>query len=102
MKWNISDYISHTLHLDELEDIAYRRMLEWCYLHEKPLPSDIDAIARSIRMRTECDRIESVLLEFFTELEDGYYHNRVTKEVAAYQEKSRKAAESAAKRWGNS
>jgi uncharacterized protein YdaU (DUF1376 family) len=50
-QFNIGDYQSHTNHLDPLEDLAYRRMLDWCYLHEKPLPLDANEIARIIRLR---------------------------------------------------
>ena len=44
--FNIGDYQSHTSHLSEMEDLAYRRMLDWCYLHEKPLPEEVDEILR--------------------------------------------------------
>lgn len=97
--FNIGDYNSHTNHLDEIEDLAYRRMLDWCYLHEKPLPKDIETIARSIRMRTHCDSIANVLQEFFTEEDDGYFQPRIAKEVGAYHAKSEKAKRSAEARW---
>ncbi|MCP4984979.1 MAG: YdaU family protein, partial [Colwellia sp.] len=43
-QFNIGDYTSHTSHLDPLEDIAYRRMLDWVYLHESPLPLSVKQI----------------------------------------------------------
>jgi len=98
-KFHIGDYQSHTAHLDPLEDIAYRRMMDWCYLHERDLPLDIEKIAKAIRMRSHCDCIEYVLSEFFQLSENGYINKRITSEVEQYQSKSQKARESAEARW---
>jgi uncharacterized protein YdaU (DUF1376 family) len=98
-KFNIGDYASHTQHLDPLEDIAYRRMLDWLYLNEMKLPLDVEDIARLIRMRTHSECIAVVLREFFRSHSDGYTHVRVDKELAAYQERSDKAKKSAEARW---
>lgn len=98
-KFNIGDYASHTQHLDPIEDIAYRRMLDWLYLNEMPLPLDVEDIARLIRMRTHSECIAIVLREFFQSHSDGYTHVRVDKELAVYQERSDKAKKSAEARW---
>jgi len=96
---NIADYKSHTEHLEPLEDLAYRRMLDYCYLHEIGLPEDIEDIARLIRMRPHSDCIANVLREFFT-LENGVYTQaRVERELEKYREKSDKAKKSAEARW---
>ena len=100
-RFNIGDYHSHTSHLDPLEDIAYRRMIDWCYLHEKQLPKDIDEIARLIRMRTHNECIAVVMREFFTLQSDGYFSQRIEDEIVAYKAKSNKAKESAKARWHN-
>ena len=100
--FHIGDYHAHTAHLDLLEDLAYRRMLDYCFLHESGLPESVEEIARLIRMRTHCECIANALLEFFTQHSDGTWHNhRVDEEVAKYREKSDKAAKSARKRWKN-
>lgn len=101
-QFNIGDYASHTSHLDPLEDIAYRRMLDYCYLNECGLPETIESIARVIRMRTHCDCIAIVLQEFFFRHDDGtWHHTRVDTEILAYKGKSAKASQSARKRWDN-
>lgn len=97
--FNIGDYQSHTGHLDELEDLAYRRMLDWCYLHEKPLPPDVDDLARLIRMRSHTFSITRVLQEFFTLTENGWWSDRVGREIDAVHRKSEKAKASAQARW---
>jgi uncharacterized protein YdaU (DUF1376 family) len=97
--FNIGDYQSHTGHLDEIEDLAYRRMLDWCYLHEKPLPSNIDEIARLVRMRSHTKSIANVVREFFALTESGYWSERVGREIAIVNAKSEKAKASANARW---
>lgn len=98
-QFHIGDYSSHTQHLDPLEDIAYRRMLDWLYLNEMPLPDDIQEIARLIRMRSHTDCIADVLREFFDRNADGYTNSRVDREIVRIQEKSDKAKKAADARW---
>ena len=99
-QFNIGDYKSHTEHLSELEDLAYRRMLDWYYLHETPLPKDVEQIARLIRMRSHTDCIAVVLQEYFQETQEGWKNHRADLEIAKAGEKSTKASESAKARWG--
>ena len=89
--WHIGDYKSHTDHLTPKEDICYRRILDHYYLHESPIPNDIPAVARHIKMRDSEEVIKSILTEFF-ELRGEYWHStRADKEIAAYASKSEKA-----------
>jgi uncharacterized protein YdaU (DUF1376 family) len=74
-------------------------MLDWCYLHEKPLPIDPEEIARLVRMRTHSDCIAVVLREYFKKTKDGWISLRVLEEIARVGVKSDKAAESAKARW---
>lgn len=98
-QFNIGDYKSHTEHLSEMEDLAYRRLLDWYYLHESPIPLDIGETSRQIRMRSHTDCIATVLQEYFEQTDNGWVHGRADKEIAKTGEKSAKAAESAKKRW---
>jgi len=100
-KFNIGDYASHTQHLDPIEDIAYRRMLDWVYLHESPLPDSPEQIGRLIRMRTHSECIAVVLQEFFVLTDHGWMQEKADAEIQAYNEKSTKAKASAAARWAN-
>ncbi len=88
------------MHLSEIEDLAFRRMLDWSYLHEKPLPVDLDEIARQIRMRTHSESIGIVLNEYFELREDGWINLRVIQELLKVGIKSEKASASAKARWG--
>lgn len=93
------DYMSKANFLEPMEDLAYRRMLDYQYLNESPLPVDIDEIAMLINMRSHSDSIAVVLRYFFELTEDGYVNDRAEKEIAKYQEKSEKARKSADARW---
>jgi len=100
--FHISDYMAHTAHLDLLEDLAYRRMIDWQHLHEKPLPNDIEEIAKLIGMRSHCDSIAYVLREFFelgSDGSNGYKNKRVWSEIERFRNKSKKAQQSAKCRW---
>jgi uncharacterized protein YdaU (DUF1376 family) len=102
--FNIGDYQSHTGHLEPLEDIAYRRMLDWCYLHEKPLPLDVNDIGRLIRMREHLATIRDVLNEFFEKSDAGWWHSRIEAEIGHYRskvEQASKAGKASAERRAN-
>ena len=70
------DYIAHTAHLDPLEDIAYRRMLDLYFMQEQPLPLDGNKLLRLIRMKGHAEVVDRVLREFFVMTENGWTHGR--------------------------
>ncbi len=101
-KFNIGDYKRDTEHLEPMEDLAYRRLLDLYYADEKPLPNDMDWIAKRIRMRSHSDCIANVLKEFFTLEDDGsWYNQRADVEISEFNAKSEKAKKSAKARWSN-
>ena len=91
--FNIGDYMSHTVHLSLMEDLAYRRCLDIYYLHEKPLPEDAAEVARLIRMPEHKPEVVQVLKEFFThDVGTGYVHKRTNEEITKYQAKIQAAS----------
>jgi len=91
--FNIGDYMSHTVHLSLMEDLAYRRCLDIYYLHEKPLPEDATEVARLIRMPEHKPEVVQVLKEFFThDVGTGYVHKRTHEEITKYQAKIQAAS----------
>ncbi len=98
-QFNIGDYQSHTSHLSETEDLVYRRLLDWYYLHEIPIPLDEAEVSRQIRMRSHTESIAIVLQEYFERTDDGWIHHRANKEIAKAGDKSEKASASAKARW---
>jgi len=83
--FHIGDYISHTNHLTDAEDLAYRRMIDLYYLTEKPF-TDIDFIVRRVKSTPE---IISVLLsDFFVKTENGWTNKRADEEISKYHAKA--------------
>jgi uncharacterized protein YdaU (DUF1376 family) len=91
-QFNIGDYASHTRHLSPIEDIAYRRLLDLYYLHERPLNSGLTSVARQINLREYESEIKSVLEEFFTLTDDGWINVRADKEIVHYRGKIEQAS----------
>lgn len=83
-KFHIGDYKTHTSHLSPMEDLCYRRMIDWCCLHEKPFPDDASLIARFIGLNDCSTHVQQVLNEFFTLDEHGWKNKRVLEEIDAY------------------
>lgn len=81
-KFHIGDYMSHTRHLSHYEDLAYRRLLDFYFLHEQPIRHR-DA-ARHIGMRDHEEDVLTVLNEFFLSTENGFVNVRADKEIAEF------------------
>jgi uncharacterized protein YdaU (DUF1376 family) len=80
--FHIGDYLSHTNHLSNEEDLAYRRMIDIYYQSEQPF-NDRSTLAR--RIRTSVEIVDVILNEFFVLEDDGCWHNkRVDEEIAKY------------------
>lgn len=93
--FHLGDYAADTAHLEPMEDLAYRRMLDLYYRTERVLPSSVDDIARLVRLKGMEACIASVLKEFFSECSDGWAHARCDAELAKMQDKQAKARASA-------
>ena len=91
-QFNIGDYKSHTTHLDLLEDLAYRRLLDLYYLHERPLNSGVASVARQINMREHENKIQTILEEFFQLTEEGWVNVRADREIQHYHGKIEQAS----------
>lgn len=100
---HIGDYIRDAGHLSLLEDGIYRRLLDWYYADEMPLPSDPQVIHKRIGARSKSEKNATlrILKEFFTDLPAGWHHKRCDEEILKYKEKSQKASHAAGMRWHN-
>ena len=81
-----------------MEDLAYRRLLDFYFLHEQPIKHR--DIARQIGMREHEEDVMTVLNEFFISTADGFVSPRADKEIKQYKEFSEAGKRGAAKRWG--
>jgi uncharacterized protein YdaU (DUF1376 family) len=90
--FNIGDYLSHTRHLTDIEDLAYRRLLDVYYLAERPLNSGIASVARQVNLRDFEQEVSAVLHEFFVLSDDGWVNSRADQEIARYRAKIEQAS----------
>lgn len=81
-KFHIGDYMSHTRHLSMMEDLAYRRLLDFYFLHEQPIKHR-DA-ARQIGMKDQEEDVLTILNEFFLSTDNGFINTRADKEIAEF------------------
>ena len=93
--FHVGDYVVHTRHLDLMEDLAFRRMLDLYYTREKPLPDEVEQIGRLIGMRDHLAVIRDVLNEFFKASAEGWRNERCDAEIARMLDKQAKAKASA-------
>ena len=96
--FHIGDYMSHTRHLSLMEDLAYRRLLDFYFLHEQPIKHR--DVARQIGMKEHEEDVLTVLNEFFLSTPEGFVNPRADKEITQYKEFSAAGKRGAAKRWG--
>jgi uncharacterized protein YdaU (DUF1376 family) len=88
--FHIGDYISHTNHLSDAEDLAYRRMIDLYYHSEQPF---YDSLTVARRIRTTVEIVETILDEFFNFEDDGAWHNkRIDEEIAKYHDRLTQAS----------
>ena len=94
--FHIGDYISHTRHLSDKEDLAYRRMIDLYYQNETPFADEL-SVARKIK---STPKIVLLLLEEFFVLEnDGWHSKRADEEIIKYKAKSDSARKANEIRW---
>ena len=95
--FHIGDYISHTSHLSDAEDLAYRRLIDLYYQTEAPFPHELTMLARKVKSTTEI--VDTLLNEFF-EFSDNTWHNtRADREIAKYHAMQDGGRKGAAIRW---
>ena len=90
-QFNIGDYAKSTRHLNLMQDLAYRRLLDMYYDTSKPLISDVKKLSRLLGMSEFQSDVEVILDDFFDLSALGYSQKRVDEELACYQQKSDKA-----------
>lgn len=91
--FHIGDYRRDTTHFSMLEHGAYRQLIDWLYLDEKPIPKETEVVFRRLSARTEEEKkaIKIVLSEMFELTEEGYVQHRCMEEISSYKGKADRA-----------
>jgi len=90
-QFNISVWSLHTSHLTLEEECVYRRLLDYYYDTEKPIPEETKQVIRRLRLVNYEHVVEQILGEFFHLEQDGWHNNRADIEISDYQAKAEKA-----------
>jgi len=94
--FHIGDYLSHTSHLTDAEDLAYRRLIDLYYQTEEPF-TDTSKLARKVRSSFEI--VGSILTEFFIYQDNAWHLKRADEEIAKYKAMKDGGRKGAALRW---
>lgn len=87
--FHVGDYILDTAHLEPMEDLAYRKLLDLYYTSETPIPLETDLVSRRLRLGSEV--VSKVLNEFFELRETGWHQARCDAEIADYKARAERA-----------
>jgi uncharacterized protein YdaU (DUF1376 family) len=96
--FHIGDYISHTSHLTNEEDLAYRRLIDLYYQTEEPFTRNLMWLAKRVKSSEEV--VATILVEFFEETPDGWKNKRADEEISKYKAMQEGGRKGAAVRWG--
>ncbi|WP_324731002.1 YdaU family protein [Pseudomonas paeninsulae] len=87
------DYMLRTAHLDPLEDVAYRRLIDLYYINEQRLEGTPEQLARVIRMKAHVEEVAAVLAEFFVASDNSWMHGHCEEVIEQYQVKAKLASD---------
>lgn len=96
-EFNIPAWVLHTSHLTLEEECVYRRLLDYYYDTEKPIPEETKPVMRRLRLVNYEDIANQILSEFFHLEADGWHNNRADIVIAKYQSNANKARENGKK-----
>ena len=91
-QFNIGDYSSHTSRLSNIEDLAYRRLLDLYYLNERPFNGCSTDVAREIGLSDHQVEVDYILSKFFTKTDDEWCNKRCDDELEVYHNKQKSAS----------
>ena len=95
--FHIADFALHTSHLTLEEEAIYRRLLDYYYDTESPIPKKTQPVIRRLRLGSYEETVGLILEEFFVLEADGWHNLRADIEINAYHEKAEKARENGRK-----
>ena len=84
---HIGDFNNATRHLTRVERSLYSDAIELYYETEKPLTNDFERLCKLLLAVTDEEKtaLKSILSEFFTGTENGYFNKRCNEEIVKYQ-----------------
>jgi len=87
--FHIGDFIRDTVHLEPMQELCYRRLLDLYYTNEGALTDVQRTLSRKVRL--DENLVAEVLQEFFQLDDSGWKHKRCDEEIARFYRKSEAA-----------
>ena len=97
-QFQIKEWIANTAHLSLEEEAIYLRLINYYYDSEQKIPMEADLVFRKLRIADKSLGM-TILYEFFTEVQDGFIHERCDLEIARYHSMAEAGKKGALKRW---
>jgi len=89
--FHIADFALHTNHLSLEEEAVYRKLLDYYYDTEAPIPTETQPVIRRLRLGSYENTVKSILVEFFILEDDGWHNLRADEEIISYYKKAETA-----------
>lgn len=84
-QFNIGDYRRDAGYLTPMQHYIYRSLIDWYFLDEKPIPSDIETVTRKLSLSNDRSTdVQQVFNDFFTLDSGRYIHARIEADIDAY------------------
>jgi uncharacterized protein YdaU (DUF1376 family) len=80
-KINIVEIAINTRYLTLIQDLSYRRLLDWYYLNERPIPTSNPSML--IGLNDYLTDVERVLSDYFVRTDDGWVNNQIEVAIEA-------------------
>ncbi len=96
-QFHIADWALHTAHLSLEEEGVYRRLLDFYYDTEQPIPEKTQSVIRRLRLGSYEETVGLILSEFFVLQGDGWHNLRADDEITAYNKRGETARENGKK-----
>lgn len=86
---HLGDWAKKCAHLRYAEEGCYRRLLDWYYANERPLPLDEKELYRAGRAVSNSEKkmVRRIVAEFFEPAEDGYHNARADRVLSQFENK---------------
>jgi hypothetical protein len=79
--FNITEYHNLSRNFKPLEDLCYRRIIDWLYLNERPLPLNISAASKLLNLQEFQFTLYGVLVHYFENDDHGYFSRKINNEL---------------------
>ena len=96
-EFNIPNWSLLTSHLTLVEDAVFRRLLDFYYTTEKPIPKKTQPVIRRLRLGGFCKEVGIILDEFFELKGDQWHYKDADLRIAKYKANSKIARENGKK-----